>query len=82
MPNRVPIILPQWGSIEIALILNWFEDVGGKVKKGQPLLEVETEKSVVEVQAPATGMVVEIICHPDDEVQAGTVIGYMEVDDE
>lgn len=79
MSNKVPVVLPRWGSIEAALILNWFKSVGEEVETDQPLLEVETEKSVVEVLAPATGIVSEILSHPDDEVLAGAVIGYIEV---
>lgn len=78
MVKRVPVILPQWGSVDVALIVTWLRQCGDMVVQDEPVVDVETEKSVVSVNAPVSGTLIDIITNPDDEVRAGQVLAYIE----
>jgi len=72
------IIVPAVGeSITEATVLKWLKAVGDSVTVDEPLVELETDKVTVEVNAPATG-VLESISAPDDtDVEIGTVLGVI-----
>jgi pyruvate dehydrogenase E2 component (dihydrolipoyllysine-residue acetyltransferase) len=62
----VEVKLPQFGmGMREATILRWYKSVGDAVTKGDPLLEVEAEKAVNEIVAPASGVLASIIVHAD-----------------
>ena len=50
------------------------------MRQGEPLLELETEKSVVEIEATESGRLVEILLQADQEVQVGDRVGWLEND--
>jgi pyruvate dehydrogenase E2 component (dihydrolipoamide acetyltransferase) len=53
----------------------WLKQVGDAVRAGEPLAEIETEKTVTELESPADGFLVEVLVPADtDEVQVGTVL--------
>jgi pyruvate/2-oxoglutarate dehydrogenase complex dihydrolipoamide acyltransferase (E2) component len=52
--------------------------VGDTVARGDVLAEIETEKSTVEMEALASGTLVEQTLSPGQEVPVGTVIGYLD----
>ena len=55
------VIMPVLGiSQDSGKILHWFKSEGQMVQKGEPLFEVETDKSVVEIEAPISGMLARI----------------------
>ncbi|MGD2103097.1 MAG: lipoyl domain-containing protein [Acidimicrobiia bacterium] len=79
---RVPIKLAQLGyDMETAVIGSWLVSVGASVQRGDPLLEVETDKATVEMEALASGLLVEIVHDTGAEVEVGTIIGYLETSD-
>ena len=51
-----------------ATISRWLKEVGDSVDKGEALVEVETEKVIVEVEAPRAGVVVEIVAEEQSVV--------------
>lgn len=57
-----------------ATISRWLKAVGDSVDKGEPLVEVETEKVIVEVEAPRAGFIVEIRAEEQDVVPVDAVI--------
>jgi len=58
------IVMPKWGlSMQEGLIVQWLKREGDAVDKGEPLLEVETEKMTSVVEAPASGLLARIL-HP------------------
>ncbi len=74
---RVPQ-LPE--SVSDATIAIWIKKVGDKVEKEDVLLELETDKIILDVTAPATGILTEII-HPEDSiVTPDEVIGLIETE--
>ena len=61
------------------LVKRWLVAVGGQVKRGQALLEVETDKATMEVESVATGVLVETRAPPEARVDVGQVIATIEV---
>jgi pyruvate/2-oxoglutarate dehydrogenase complex dihydrolipoamide acyltransferase (E2) component len=55
-------------------ITRWIAEVGQPVKRGQAILEVETDKAVQEVECIANGVLQAIHVKAGDKVPVGTVI--------
>lgn len=60
-------------------ITRWLIAVGQPVAQGQPLLEVETDKAAMEVEAYVAGTLSEILAQPGDSVEVGQVIARLAV---
>ena len=76
---RIPIEMPRMGyDMETGTIAAWTKQVGDTVARGDVLAEIETEKSTVEMEALASGTLVEQTLGPGQEVPVGTVIGYLD----
>jgi len=65
-------------DMETGKIVSWLKAVGDEVKRGEPLVEVETDKTSVEMEALQSGTLAEIVSEVGDEVAVGAVIGYIE----
>ncbi|EFH87990.1 dihydrolipoamide acetyltransferase family protein [Ktedonobacter racemifer] len=69
------VILPALGmSQDTGKIITWLKASGEQVTKGEPLVEIETDKATVEIEAPADGMLDQIIAGPGEEIPVGQVI--------
>ncbi len=78
---RIPIEMqPLAYEMESAVVVEWLVEVGAQVIKGDPLVVVETEKAQVEMEALDSGVLVEVVSVPGDEVPVGEPIGYLEQD--
>ncbi len=76
---RIPIEMPKLGyDMESGKVGSWLKKVGDEVARGEPLAEIETEKSTVEMEATASGRLVEIVAEPGSELPVGQVIGYLD----
>ena len=72
------IIMPVLGmNQDSGKIVRWLIAEGQAVKKGEPLLEVETDKAVAEIEAPATGILGKVSAQEGDDVPVGTVIAVI-----
>ena len=70
------IRVPTLGeSVSEATIGKWFKKVGEAVKADEPLLELETDKVTLEVNAPASGVLSEIVAKDGDTVGVGALLG-------
>ena len=67
---------------ETGILLEWFKQEGETIEKGEPLMEVETDKANVEVEAEATGVLSNISVQPGDEIHVGEVIAMILSEDE
>lgn len=77
---RLPIPLPQFGeSAAEATVVTWLIQPGETVTADQELVEVQTEKSVMTVAAPAAGVLEEHTAKPHQRVPVGGVLGYLTV---
>ncbi len=72
------IILPKLGqTMESAAIVRWLVAEGDQVEKGQPILEIETDKAVLEVESLARGTMLKIIAQPGETHEVLDVLGYI-----
>ncbi len=73
--------IPKVGLVmEAVRVTRWLKNVGDTVRLGEPLVEVETEKSVVEIEATVSGRLVEILVHVGQEASVGNQIARLESD--
>lgn len=71
----IDVIMPVLGMAqETGKIVRWLKSPGEQVKKGEPLIEVETDKAVAEIEAPGDGILEQITANEGDEVPVATVI--------
>ena len=72
----VEIIVPALGeSITEATVTKWLKAEGDAVEVDEPLVELETDKVAVEVNAETAGVLSEIVAKDGDEVEIGAVLG-------
>jgi pyruvate dehydrogenase E2 component (dihydrolipoamide acetyltransferase) len=62
---------------ETGKLLAWRKKEGDRVIKGEPLLEIETDKAVVEIEAPADGVLAGIRAWEGAEIPVGQTIGWI-----
>ena len=62
---------------ETGKIISWIKKEGETITKGEPLLEVETDKAVVEIEATADGILAGIKSHEGDVVPVGVTIAWI-----
>ena len=73
------IKVPSLGeSVTTATIARWMKHAGESVAADEPLVELETDKVTVEVNAPAAGVLTAISAQEGDEVAVGAVLGLLE----
>lgn len=77
------VIMPQGGQdITVGTVVHWLKKEGDPVKKGEVICEVETEKAVFEVEAPADGYLRKIIVKEGQETPIFSLIGIIGDKDE
>ena len=78
---RVEVTMPNLGyDMEEGKVVSWLKNVGDAVERGEPLAEIETDKTTVEMESSASGTLVEIVCAAGGEAPVGDVIADLEVD--
>jgi len=70
------IRVPALGeSVVEATVGQWFKQAGDAVSADEPLVELETDKVTVEVPAPASGVLADIVVNAGDTVAVGALLG-------
>lgn len=83
--NNAPAQLPQADDVlfrmpklgmdmEVGIVGRWLKAEGERLQKGEPFAEIETDKALVEVEAPRDGILLKIFCQEGDEAACGTPI--------
>lgn len=67
-------------DMETGRIAEWLKQVGDTVERGEAIVQIETDKAIVEMEATQSGTLVEIVADADQEVPVGEVIGYIEAE--
>lgn len=71
--------MPKMGyDMETGLIVRWLRAVGDQISRGDAIAEIETDKVTVEMEAVASGFLVEITAGAGEVVAVGAPIGYIE----
>ena len=77
------IKMPDLGTtVETILLIKWLKQEGDKVKMGEPLCEVQTDKANTELESVASGVLLKQAIAEDTEVTVGTTIAYIGEADE
>ncbi len=75
----IEIKVPTLGeSVTEAEVAKWFKQVGDAVAADEPLVELETDKVTLEVNAPAGGTLAEILAPVGAEVEVGALLGRID----
>jgi pyruvate/2-oxoglutarate dehydrogenase complex dihydrolipoamide acyltransferase (E2) component len=75
------VVIPRLGTSDDSdevKILHWIKKVGEEVQKGDPLVEVETDKVVVEVEAPDSGVLSEVHAQEGEIVKFNSPVAVLE----
>jgi pyruvate dehydrogenase E2 component (dihydrolipoamide acetyltransferase) len=71
--------IPKIGLVmESVRVTRWLKKVGDEVQLGEPLLEVETEKSVVEIEAAVSGRLEKILAPVGQEAKVGDQVAWLD----
>ena len=70
------IVVPTLGeSVAEATVAQWLKKEGESVRADEPIVELETDKVTLEVNAPADGVIVKIAVGEGDSVEVGAILG-------
>ena len=76
MPTNV--IMPALElAQETGKVLRWMKAPGDKVRKGEPIVEIETDKVTVEIESPASGILSNVTAHEGDVIPVGHTIALI-----
>jgi pyruvate dehydrogenase E2 component (dihydrolipoamide acetyltransferase) len=76
MPTEV--IMPALGMAqETGKLVRWIKNEGDTVRKGEPLMEIETDKVTVEIEAPADGVLGGISAAEGEDIPVGRAVAYV-----
>ena len=70
----ITVIVPKSGGVTStkAIVVRWLKREGDKVKRGEPLVELETEKISFELESPAAGTLLRRLAAEAAEVPVGS----------
>ena len=72
------VIMPQAGQdLETGVVKQWLKAEGDQVTQGEPLVQIETEKINLDVEAPASGVLLRILVPNETEVAIFSTIAII-----
>src|ERR1041385_3791227 len=78
---QIEVKVPQLSeSVAEATLLSWHKKVGEAVARDENLIDIETDKVVLELPAPAAGVIVQIIKTEGGPVVSGEVIAIIDTE--
>jgi pyruvate dehydrogenase E2 component (dihydrolipoamide acetyltransferase) len=76
----VEVVMPKFGlTMQEGTIQQWFKAEGEQIEAGEPLFEVETEKVLYEVEAPASGVVAKLLYPVEAKVPCARTVAVIAV---
>jgi len=76
MATEVKVPIPDQTTEEVRIV-EWKKNIGDPVKHGEVILEIETDKAVMEVESAGDGVLLQQLVAVDDMVPVGQVIGFI-----
>jgi pyruvate/2-oxoglutarate dehydrogenase complex dihydrolipoamide acyltransferase (E2) component len=61
-----------------ATIVAWHKSPGDRVEEGEPIVEIETDKVEMQVEAPVSGVLREVLVNVDEDAPVGATLGLIE----
>ncbi len=75
----IPLVVPSLGeSVTEATVGSWRKSAGERVKRDEPVVELESEKATVELPAPADGVLKAILRKQGETVKVGEVLAELD----
>ena len=72
------IYMPLMGlTMSEGTVVRWLKSTGNPVKKGEAVLEIETDKATVEIEAPSDGVIGPILVAEGKTVPVGTILSHV-----
>ncbi|MBI5936722.1 MAG: dihydrolipoyllysine-residue succinyltransferase [Betaproteobacteria bacterium] len=79
---RIEIKAPELSeSVQTGTLLAWRKQAGEAVKRDETVADLETDKVILEISAPASGILAELRVEEEAEVRAGQVLAILETDE-
>lgn len=79
---RVEVKAPELSeSVQTGTLLAWRKQAGEAVKRDETIADLETDKVILEISAPASGVLAELLVAEEAEVRAGQVLAILETDE-
>jgi len=79
----IEVVMPQMGeSITEGTVSKWLKQVGERVEKDEPILEISTDKVDAEVPSPGAGVLLEVRTQEGETVEVGTVVAVIGAESE
>ncbi|MCH8923955.1 MAG: biotin/lipoyl-binding protein [Planctomycetes bacterium] len=76
--NRTPLTLPDLDMGEIPITVSlWLVEPGERVIEGDRVVEILAGAATVDLPAPTSGVLVEVLVDEDDRVKVGQTLGYI-----
>ena len=76
---KINVVMPQLGeSVSEGEVVRWLKRAGDAVRRDEALVEVKTDKATVEIPAPSSGTLSEILVPEGETVQVGASIAVIE----
>jgi pyruvate dehydrogenase E2 component (dihydrolipoamide acetyltransferase) len=76
--TRIPVEMPLYAAdAETGRIVSWLKQPGQAVERGEVIVEIETDKANLDVEALVAGVLDEIVEPEGAEVPVGAVIAYL-----
>ncbi|HYA23459.1 MAG TPA: lipoyl domain-containing protein [Terriglobales bacterium] len=74
------MVVPKSGGVTStrAVVVRWLKREGDRVKVGEPLVELETEKVSYELESPSSGTLVKLLARETAEVPVGDPLCQIE----
>ncbi|MFB3168374.1 biotin/lipoyl-containing protein [Neobacillus sp. 179-C4.2 HS] len=75
----IEIFMPKAGAMmQEATIIKWLKREGEELAEGEVLIEIEAEKTTMEIESPSSGILSKIFIDDGEEAEVGTVLGLIE----
>ena len=79
----VDVLAPPLGTnVDTVVLRTWYKQEGETVRAGEPLFAVETDKAMLDIEAPASGILRQVSCQPGTEVKTLSRLAVIVAPDE
>jgi pyruvate/2-oxoglutarate dehydrogenase complex dihydrolipoamide acyltransferase (E2) component len=73
------LVAPKWGlTMDEAVLVRWLKRPGETVDEGEPVAEMETDKTQADIESQVAGRIVELLVEEGETVRPGQAIARIE----
>jgi pyruvate/2-oxoglutarate dehydrogenase complex dihydrolipoamide acyltransferase (E2) component len=76
--SEIEVKVPRFDpAMKTVFLCRWMAQEGDAVKSGEPMVELEGEKTMFKVKAPQSGVIVKLLCEEGTEIGVGETIAII-----